>query len=223
MDAWERRWQGLPPEQRPPRPRLLHSNLGGWVPPSLSPLRVCCCNWGALLVAPFRRPLLPLSECSCQTPAAALMSCCCASAESYDEIIATWRLPPRIRPALFAFGTLADGFLPFDLDLDPPAAEQRCEASVPPGAEQLLQHPGSGAALPCSGAAGAADGAAAAESAAGGAGGGSGSGSGGGGGSGSAEMHLCSVVMKAVQSRHPGGTLPPSTESGGAGRENAVG
>ena len=28
MDAWERRWQRAPPEQRPPRPRLLHSNLG---------------------------------------------------------------------------------------------------------------------------------------------------------------------------------------------------
>lgn len=29
-------------------------------------------------------------------------------------MVALARLPPRIRPAVFAFGTLADGFLPFD-------------------------------------------------------------------------------------------------------------
>lgn len=39
-------------------------------------------------------------------------------AESVDEIIDMWRLPARIRPAAFAFGTLADGFLAFDA---PPA------------------------------------------------------------------------------------------------------
>ncbi|KAL4421767.1 hypothetical protein ABPG77_009750 [Micractinium sp. CCAP 211/92] len=65
IDAWQARWEGHPPAARPPRPRLMHSNL-----------------------------------------------------ESVDEIIDMWRLPARIRPAAFAFGTLADGFLAFDA---PPA------------------------------------------------------------------------------------------------------
>lgn len=39
---------------------------------------------------------------------------CSPPADSWDDILAMWRLPPRIRPSIFAFGTLADGFLPFD-------------------------------------------------------------------------------------------------------------
>ena len=34
---------------------------------------------------------------------------------SVDEVIATSRLPDAVRPATLAFGTLADGFLPFDV------------------------------------------------------------------------------------------------------------
>ncbi|PRW20330.1 hypothetical protein C2E21_9047 [Chlorella sorokiniana] len=69
--------------------------------------------------------------------------------DSWEDILAMWRLPPRIRPAVFAFGTLADGFIPFD----------------------------------CSD------------------------------GGDDAEVKLCSVVMKAVQSERPG--LECSCESAG--------
>lgn len=31
MDTWEARWRGVPPHLCPPRPRLMHSNLGGVV------------------------------------------------------------------------------------------------------------------------------------------------------------------------------------------------
>jgi hypothetical protein len=164
----------------------------------------------------------PPRPCSCiqisvaATPAAAPNSCCPASAEGYDEIVATWRLPPRIRPALFAFGTLADGFLPFDLGFDLPAAEQQQQqhgAAMPPAAEQLLPPPPEppGAEQPpqpqeagCAAEPPSSSGGTSSDS------------SGGGDG---VEIRLCSVVMKAVQSRHPGGTLPPGTESGGAGRQ----
>ncbi|KAI7835494.1 hypothetical protein COHA_009358 [Chlorella ohadii] len=73
---------------------------------------------------------------------------CARVPHSWDDILAMWRLPPRIRPSIFAFGTLADGFLPFDSN----------------GGEE-------------------------------------------------AEVKLCSVVMKAVQSSRPG--LQCSCESAG--------
>ena len=115
-----------------------------------------------------------------------------------------WRLPARIRPAAFAFGTLADGFVPFD-----------CEAAAADGGggsggidgDAQATHGGAACSDGGSGAAG------------GGAPPGSGSAAGGGtAGCGSAvqaEVKLCSVVMKAVQASRPGAALPRSTESGG--------
>ncbi|PSC74800.1 hypothetical protein C2E20_2460 [Micractinium conductrix] len=151
MSAWEQRWADAPPCVRPPRPRLMHSNL-----------------------------------------------------ESFDEILQMWRLPARIRPAAFAFGTLADGFVPFD-----------CEAAAADGGggsggidgDAQATHGGAACSDGGSGAAG------------GGAPPGSGSAAGGGtAGCGSAvqaEVKLCSVVMKAVQASRPGAALPRSTESAG--------
>ena len=37
---------------------------------------------------------------------------------SVDEVIATSTLPEAIRPSVLAFGTLADGFLPFEAPRD---------------------------------------------------------------------------------------------------------
>ena len=102
------------------------------------------------------------------------------------------RLPPRIRPSLFAFGTLADGFLPFHPQLEPGRQQQQ------------QQQPASGARG--SGAGGSATGG---EQGAAAAAGQSGAGSSDGGGRSQlrpkaeaqppVEIRLCSVVMKAVQ------------------------
>ena len=105
-----------------------------------------------------------------------LAPCPWVPAESWEEMAGLARLPPRIRPAVFAFGTLADGFLPFEQ----------------PG---CALHDANGG--------------------------------GGGGGkvpsiSEKAEVKLCSIVMKAVQSRRHG--LACATESGApAGRGGGAG
>ncbi|KAL4431465.1 hypothetical protein ABPG75_006721 [Micractinium tetrahymenae] len=156
-DAWEARWGGQLAEARPPRPRLMHSNL-----------------------------------------------------ESFDEIIDMWRLPPRIRPAAFAFGTLADGFLPFD---------------APGGASSSGGSGAGGSGGAGGGSSGSGSGVAAGTRGAGGCNAGAasdgrcGSGSGSSSGSGDAgerfDIRLASVVMKAVQNRHVGAGRPCSTESAG--------
>lgn len=42
-----------------------------------------------------------------------------------------WRLPPRIRPSVFAFGTLADGYLPFDVEGGEEAEVWACYSRLP--------------------------------------------------------------------------------------------
>lgn len=42
-----------------------------------------------------------------------------------------WRLPPRIRPSVFAFGTLADGYLLFDVEGGEEAEVRACYSSLP--------------------------------------------------------------------------------------------
>lgn len=39
IDAWQARWEGHPPAARPPRPRLMHSNLGAYLLQQLCPPR----------------------------------------------------------------------------------------------------------------------------------------------------------------------------------------
>ncbi|PSC70009.1 hypothetical protein C2E20_6494 [Micractinium conductrix] len=150
MSAWEQRWADAPPDARPARPRLMHSNL-----------------------------------------------------ESV-EILQMWRLPARIRPPAFAFGTLADGFVSFDCEAA--AADGRSGSGGIDGDAQATNG-------------GAACGDGGSDAASGGAPPGSGSAAGGStAGCGSAvqaEVKLCSVVMKAVQASRPGAALPRSTESAG--------
>lgn len=67
--------------------------------------------------------------------------------KSYEQIVQLSRLPEEIRPAIYAFGTLADGFLPFDLlgnEQQEPAPE------APPAAARAAEEAGgsrSGSAL----------------------------------------------------------------------------
>lgn len=61
--------------------------------------------------------------------------------ENWEEILDLARLPARIRPASYAFGTLADGFLPIDAAFRDEAARA---ADGPPGHERearcVLEH-----------------------------------------------------------------------------------
>jgi hypothetical protein len=217
--------------------------------PSLSALSACCCPTDASLSSgqPSSRLCAPPSL----TPCIVL-----PASDSYDEVLAAWRLPPRIRPAALAFGTLADGFSP----LEPasaaatlPAAPLRALGSgsvvVPaPAAPSNRLGPVPAAARPPPAPSGQAaeeggkapegeprqqggavrvrppqqaqqaqqprrSGEHAAASRGSRSGGGDGSAS---GGAAAIQLCMCSVVMKAVQAHHAGGTLRCSTESGEA-------
>ena len=193
--AWERRWKGVLPERRAPRPRFMHSNLGGWVGRAATSGRHLFPSLKQALVYPRRR--------GPHTATHAHTTHITTRAESFDEIVAMWRLPPRIRPVAFAFGTLADGFLPFDTPgLHPSATCAGGEDPAPPPQQGQQQ---------AAGEQGSSSGGDVARAGGGGAGGGGGSSPSGG----RVELKMCSVVMKAVQARHPGGGAGPcSTESG---------
>lgn len=99
VSAWEERWRGVADAHRPPRPRLIHSNLDSWD----SIIRFSEC-------AELERG----GEGVCFTGAACR---CTILTSAFDEHSSppsfACRLPERLRPSSFAFGTLADGFLPF--------------------------------------------------------------------------------------------------------------
>jgi hypothetical protein len=91
---------------------------------------------------------------------------------TYEEVIAMANLPERIRPTWLAFGTLADGFLPFFRSSPDEgiATTKAGDASVENNANATGQGQALGRACPLNS---------------------------------RLEVRLCSVVMKAVQARHP--------------------
>eukprot|EP00887_Chlorella_sp_A99_P008268 scaffold12.g8268.t1 len=108
LAAWEARWAGAPPAARPPRPRFMHSNLDRRVSCGLP---ACLPRHGAEGIGRFTT--LQGGREGHQAAKDSLNRA--RRIASYQDIIDCSRLPPTIRPAAFAFGTLADGFPPLDL------------------------------------------------------------------------------------------------------------
>lgn len=171
MDAWERRWAHRPAGARPPRPLLMHSNLESFE--EIVQLSRHAVHAARVLSTPF---MLPLAQRSCGSAWCVACGRNCLQTLPPPAVRAG-RLPERIRPAIFAFGTLADGFLPFDLQL----AQQAQQGDG--GGEQTQQaHAECGGAV--NGDSGTEGSAQRAQH-----------------GGRQCEIRLCSVVMKAVQVR----------------------
>lgn len=143
----------------------------------------CCPGMMCMLRMPCMPPMHGLSSAQLRLRLGARFIGATACRPLPHLLCALRRLPVRIKPAIFAFGTLADGFLPFDLQLAQQAQQGDGGGEQAQQAQQAQQaHDDCGGAV--NGDSGAAGSAQHAQH-----------------GGGQCDIRLCSVVMKAVQVR----------------------